>query len=144
MDKILTAVDFTDIAIPVLDKAAEIALACHSKVYLLHVSTPSAAFIGNEIVPQVIMEDDKEEQTRITIELQSMARYLEDLGVTVTYELAEGPVADIIMAKAALYNVDLIIIGAHHHGFIYRAFVGSVSSDIIKNPPCPVLIVPEK
>ena len=58
--------------------------------------------------------------------------------------MAEVPVADTIMGKAALLNAGMIIIGAHHHGFIYRAFIGSVSSELIKNPPCPVLIVPEK
>ena len=81
MDKILVAIDFTDIAIPVLDKAIEIALACQSKVILLHISTPSAAFIGNEIVPQVIMEEDKEEAKRISAELESMVKYLQDQGV---------------------------------------------------------------
>jgi nucleotide-binding universal stress UspA family protein len=144
MENILVAIDFSDIALHVLDKAAELALAFSSKIHLLHVSVPSAAFIGNEIVPQVIVDPDIEEKKIINTELQAMTRYFEDKNIAVTSELADGPVSDTILAKAAFLNSGLIIIGAHRHGFVYRAFIGSVSSDIIKNPPCPVMIVPEK
>jgi nucleotide-binding universal stress UspA family protein len=144
MDKILVAVDFSDIAPQVLDKAAEIALAFKSKIHLLHVIAPTTAFIGNEIVPQVIVDEHTEENERILSELKAMVNYLEKKNIDVTSELTEGPIADTILAKATLLSSDMIILGAHHHGFIYRAFIGSISTEIVKNPPCPILIIPVK
>ena len=30
----------------------------------------------------------------------------------------------------------------HSHGFLYRAFIGSVSEELLKDPPCPIMVIP--
>ena len=52
------------------------------------------------------------------------------------------PVSTIIDA-AITHDVDLIVVGAHDKGFLQRVFTGSVSQDVVRNAPTPVLVVGE-
>ena len=144
MDKIIVAVDLSDLATVAIDYAASFARAFKSHVHILHVEAPVPSYIGNEIVPPVFPLENKEELERIARDLASMAEYMQQHGVEADYELSKGPVIETIIEKASGYNADLIIMGAHNHGFLYRAFIGSVSTGVLKQSPCPVMIIPGK
>jgi nucleotide-binding universal stress UspA family protein len=51
-----------------------------------------------------------------------------------------GP-GDAIVACAAELDVELIVIGKHRVGFVAHLFAGSVTENVMRNAPCPVLIV---
>lgn len=142
MKKILVAVDLSDLAMTVIDYAAMLAGAFKSHVHLLHVETPATSFIGNEMVPPVTAVENEEETQRINQELSVMSEYLHQKGITADYELAQGAVIETILKKAENYSADLIILGAHNHGFLYRAFIGSVCSGVSKHSQLPVMIIP--
>jgi len=144
MDKIIVAVDLSDLATVAIDYAASFARAFKSHVHILHVEAPVPSYIGNEIIPPVFPVENKEELERIANDLASMSEYLQQHGVEADYELSKGPVIETIIEKAFGYNADLIIMGAHNHGFLYRAFIGSVSTGVLKQSPCPVMIIPGK
>ena len=126
MDKIIVAVDLSDIASAVIENTAKFAGAFNSRIHILHVEVPVPTYIGNEMVQPVIPTDNEEEQERIRKELSAMADHLHQLGHEADFELAKGPVVDTIVEKAAIYGAKLIVLGAHNHGFLYRAFIGSV------------------
>jgi nucleotide-binding universal stress UspA family protein len=144
MKKILVAVDFSDLATTVIDHAAKFAKAFDSEVFILHVETPAPAFIGNEMSAPIMPEHREEEVKRVIYDLKAMAQYLEQMGIATSFEYQHGLVADTILEKARLLDVGLIIMGAHSHGFLYRAFIGSISTGVLKLSPCPVLVIPEK
>jgi nucleotide-binding universal stress UspA family protein len=144
MKQIVTAVDLSDLAMVAIDKSAEMAIAFGAKVHLLHVEAPPPAFIGNEVVPTVVPGDTTEESQRINRELIAMSQYLQQKGIDTSYSLEKGLVAETILETAEKKNADLIIIGAHSHGFLYMAFIGSVSTEVLKHSNCPVLIIPGK
>lgn len=144
MDKIIVAVDLSDVATVALDHTASFANAFKSHVRILHVEVPVPTYIGNEIVQPVIPTDNEEELNRIRKDLSAMVDHLHTRGVESDYELVKGPIVETIVEKAASYNADLIVLGAHNHGFLYRAFIGSVCSGVVKHSPCPVLIIPSK
>jgi len=144
MDKILVAVDLSDVARVAVDYAAMLAGAFKSHVHVLHVEVPVPTYIGNEIVQPVIPTDNEEELERIRTDLSAIADHLKQLGVEADYELVKGPIVETIIARAASYSADIIVLGAHNHGFLYRAFIGSVCSGVVKHSPCPVLIIPTK
>lgn len=144
MDKILVAVDLSDMATVAVDYAASFATAFKSHIHILHVEAPATSYIGNEIVPPVLPVENEEENERIRRDLSAMAEYLHQRGLKADYELAKGLVIETIIEKANDYQADLIIMGAHNHGFIYRAFIGSVSSGVLKHSNCPVMIIPGK
>ena len=144
MDKILVAVDLSDIANVVIDYAATFAGTFKSHIHIFHVEVPVPAYLGNEIVQPVIPTDNEEETARIRKDLSAMTDYLHQRGVKADFELVKGPVVETIIDRATSYNADLIVLGAHNHGFLYRAFIGSVCTGVIKHAPCPVLIIPAK
>ena len=144
MEKILVAVDFSDSATVVLDYATSFATAFKCNVHILHVETPATAYIGSEmLIPEVPVEN--EEETRLlTDDLSAMAKHLHQQGINATFELVKGLIAESIVENAVNYKADLIILGTHSHGFLYRAFIGNVSTDVLKHSPCPVLVIPAR
>ena len=144
MNKIIVAVDLSDVATVTLDQTVSFAKAFNSHVRILHVEVPIPTYIGNEIVQPVIPTDNEEELERIRKDLSAMVDHLGQLGIEADYELVKGPIVESIIDNAAIYNADMIILGAHNHGFLYRAFIGSVCSGVVKHSPCPVLIIPSK
>ena len=46
MEKILVALDFSDVTLEVLDQAKELARALPAKLWLLHTSPPEPEFVG--------------------------------------------------------------------------------------------------
>ena len=144
MDKILVAVDLSDVASTTVESAAKFASAFKSQVRILHVVVPVPTYIGNEIVQPVMPADNEEETNRIKEDLASMVDYLVQKGIKTDYELVKGPIVESVIEQAVAYNADMIILGAHNHGFLYRAFIGSVCSGVVKQSPYPVLIIPSK
>lgn len=51
-----------------------------------------------------------------------------------------GP-ADAIIACARELDVELIVMGKHHLGFVEHMLAGSVAEKVVRHAPCPVLIV---
>ncbi|HVX85488.1 MAG TPA: universal stress protein [Phycisphaerae bacterium] len=55
--------------------------------------------------------------------------------------LRHGPAASEILAAAADFNADLIIMGAHRRGALARFFLGSVSAGVLRHARCPVMLI---
>ena len=51
-----------------------------------------------------------------------------------------GP-ADAIVACARELRAELIVMGKHHLGFVEQVLAGSVAEKVVRQAPCPVLIV---
>jgi nucleotide-binding universal stress UspA family protein len=56
--------------------------------------------------------------------------------------LVGTPVAGTIVEYAAANNADLIVVGTHGYGPVKRMLLGSVSDQLLRCAPCPVLTVP--
>lgn len=56
-------------------------------------------------------------------------------------EIVEGGAASVLTEVARREDAHLIVVGAHGRVGRHRAFLGSVASDLMRNPPCDVLIV---
>jgi nucleotide-binding universal stress UspA family protein len=54
----------------------------------------------------------------------------------------QGPTTDTLLEMAQKVSADLIVIGSHGRSAIFRAFVGSVSEQILKESKVPVMVVP--
>jgi nucleotide-binding universal stress UspA family protein len=144
MKRILAAVDFSDLSTPVIETAAELAIAFGSEIRIVHVEAPAPAFIGSEMSPPVLSEQHTEEVERIHEDLKSMIAYLEKKGISAEYKYLQGPVVELINEQSKEFNADLVLVGAHSHGILYRAFIGSISSGVVKTCRRPVLVIPEK
>ena len=75
-------------------------------------------------------------------ELGVWRELLEAAGVATTALLIEGPAAEKIAGEAEKLGCGLIIVGAHNRGLLGRWLHGSTSRELLRDAPCPVLVVP--
>ena len=64
------------------------------------------------------------------------------LGITVSFLVWTGEPGESIVSAAEAEDVDLIVVGTHGRGRIGRLLRGSVSEAVVRNAPCPVLVIP--
>ncbi|MFN8515911.1 MAG: universal stress protein [Thermomicrobiales bacterium] len=55
--------------------------------------------------------------------------------------LREGAPASDIVAAAQEWQADLIVVGTHGRGGLGRLVLGSVAESVLRDAPCPVLVV---
>lgn len=144
MKKILVPVDFSDLSTDLIEKAGEIAGAFDGEVFILHVIMPVSVFSDDPSQMTIYESQGMEEYAREEQELKAMAGFLEGKGIKTRSALVYGPVVHTVLHEAEKFEADLIIIGSHSHGFLYRAFIGSVSDGIIRNSNCAVMVVPQR
>ncbi len=81
---------------------------------------------------------DEEEQRRV---LESARGTLEQAGISPTGFGPVGDPADEILATAKSFEAELIVIGARSLGTVTRLVLGSVSTKVMHESSCDVLIV---
>jgi nucleotide-binding universal stress UspA family protein len=62
-------------------------------------------------------------------------------GVAVDFLVWEGDPGEAIIEAAAAESADMIVVGSHGRGTVGRFLIGSVSDHVVRNAPCPVLVV---
>ncbi|WP_375578584.1 universal stress protein [Marivirga tractuosa] len=142
MKNILVSIDFNEQEAFLMDKAYEFAKAFDAKIWLVHIAAPDPDFVGYDVGPQYIRDtraDDLRAEHKL---LQDYAQQLEAKGVRAEGLLVQGATVEMIIKEAEKLNSDLIITGHHDHNFLYKAFMGSTSEEIIKESKIPVLLVP--
>ncbi|MFM2315380.1 MAG: hypothetical protein RLZZ04_4658 [Cyanobacteriota bacterium] len=142
MDNILAAIDFSDITPRVVDKAAEIAQSFGSKLWLIHIAAPDPDFVGYGSGPQCERDWRAKTLRQEHRYLQDKALELDRCGIEVTPLLVQGTTIETILHEASKLKADMIAIGSHGHGGLYKTLVGSVSEGIIRKAFCPVLVIP--
>lgn len=143
MKRILVPVDFSDLSTEVIEKAGELAKAFGSEVYIVHISVPGSYLGEDSSIPPVIMNPDIEDMIQEDHDLKAMVNYLLEQGISAKSALIHGPVVTTILHEAEKFAADLIVVGTQSHGFLYRTFIGSVSEGVLRNSPCPVMIIPQ-
>jgi nucleotide-binding universal stress UspA family protein len=63
------------------------------------------------------------------------------IGVAVSFLVWTGDPGPSIVSAAEAESVDLVVVGTHGRGAIGRLLLGSVSDHVVRNAPCPVLVV---
>ena len=144
MDNILAAIDFSDVSPMVIEEAATIAQSFASKLWLIHVAAPDSDFVSFDTGPQC----ERDWKAQVLREehryIQDAALALEQRGINVTPLLIQGATIDTILQEASKLQAEMIVMGSHGHGALYKAIVGSVSEGVIRKAVCPVLIVPAR
>jgi len=132
---ILAAVDFTPASMTALNVAARLApgAALHA-VHAVHV--PYHRFsgpAGQAEAAAPFLNEARNELAR----WRSGADLPEALG---DVEIVEGPIGSTLLRRVGAGKADLLCLGAHGRAGISRAILGSVAMDLIRTPPCDLLI----
>ena len=143
MKTIVALVDFSDLTFKVLKQAHTLAKAFDREVIILHTIPNDATLVDTEMIDPFTTQDPSPKVVRKHYsQLLEMRDSIIKWGVRATVRQLNG--ADVMdaLAEARKLKADIIILGSHHHSAFYNMLVGSVTSEVLKRAPCPVLVVP--
>lgn len=149
--RILVAIDLKAGTDRLLAEAQRYAQAFDAIVDIIHVAAPDPDFIG------YIKSNDPEDQCQIDSErdphakalraehhkTQAFGAALRANRVRVDQSLTvQGPVLETILAYVHKFNSDLLVLGSHQHGALYRLWYGDAATEAAKLAACALLVVP--
>jgi nucleotide-binding universal stress UspA family protein len=118
-----------------LDEAAKLAAKFGGSLRVIGVATPVPA-MGAAAAAQAGPEAGPDFQTQLN---NAVAELPPELRALPVFERGD-PVKKLL--EAAEMGVDLLVLGSRGFGPVMRLLIGSVSSRVIREAPCPVLVVP--
>lgn len=142
MKNILAPIDFSPVSQNVLRFATVQARAFGAKLWLLHIAAPDPDFVGFKVGPSYVREQLADELRREHADLQAMAADLVKLGINAEALMVQGPTTDTLLVVATRVEAELIVMGSHGKGALMRALLGSVSEQVLRESPVPVMVVP--
>ena len=155
MKRVLIAVDFSDVTGKVVNEGVMIAKAFNAEVCLLHTEPPCDGFIYYDsgyssmgslgYISEFNPDFEKGNQEKIESDKHSLdilKGVVENNGIKATTTLIDGDVCKAIIEHAKDY--DLVVIGSHRHGKLYKLLFDDISTLLLSKTSCPVLIVPIK
>lgn len=108
----------------------------------MHVASPDPDFVGFEADPQFIRDECAEKLWDEHKKLWEYTQNIEQKSVDADGLLIQGATVETILEESVKLDIDLIIAGYHEHNFLYNAFFGNTSIQIIKESKIPVLVIP--
>jgi nucleotide-binding universal stress UspA family protein len=127
MKTILALIDFSDITRKVLDQALALAKAFGSDIALMHVipEEPVAVdFAPAPAAPDAEMFNARQRQ------LFGLRDWIKSHGINATAQQFEGVVVRTLLDQIEQLDPDIVIMGSHGHGALYRLLVGSVTEGV--------------
>ncbi|WP_170406390.1 universal stress protein [Ruegeria arenilitoris] len=152
---ILFATDLSANSPHALRHAASIAQATGAQIHVLHVNEPLSddvkitmeMFILNEETRKTAQSRRHEMVRQVLAERQAKfwARFEGDdakiRDQVTSVEVTDGHPAEVILRRSVEMGCDLIVLGAHDHGFSHT-FLGTVAKRVLRRSKIPTLIVP--
>lgn len=141
MKTIVLATDGSPSALLATKEAFELASATGWPLHVVTVwNIPISPGYGYPALPPPLEVIKAERQHATDVAEDTVAR-ARDAGLEATYELREGIAAEEICDAAANVAAKLIVLGAHGWGPVKRVLFGSVSTRVLHDAGCPVLVV---
>ncbi|EPX78572.1 universal stress protein [Litoreibacter arenae] len=152
---ILCATDLSKHSAYTMCHAASLAAATGAKLHLVHAVIPmsdetktalrmymqasgsgeAADKARHDYAKTVMAERQKEFWDHVAEEDKDIRKQVASI------ELVDGYPAEVILRRAAELKCDLIVIGAHEHGFT-QTFLGTVAKRVLRRSTIPTLVVP--
>jgi len=113
------------------------------QVLLINVAPREPDVFGQQLKRKVISEPVPKELLDRKQLLERLAGILRGKGIQCETMLIRGDPAHTILREARRWGADLLVMGSHGHGMLYRKVMGSVSDGVLRARQYPVLIVPD-
>ena len=144
MKTILVPIDFSKPSINALMYAAEIAKLTKSKLILLNVYTMPISSIETPVVMPIWIDIEKDCMEALEKQKRILNRkYGKSLEIKCVCKMGYA-VQEIIKQSISENNIDLVVMGMRGAGYLSEKLIGSVTTKLIKQSDCPVLVINEK
>jgi nucleotide-binding universal stress UspA family protein len=143
--RVIVPYDGSELAAGALPVAIELAKRLNAKVLLVEavastvvppIATPSEPYYSAEVYDDLISELEEE----ATSTLESAAAQVRQSGVPTSQTVLLGSPIEVITETAK--SGDLIVMTSHGRSGLERWFLGSVSEQLVREGPVPVVVVP--
>jgi len=137
---ILLATDGSPSARKATTTAVELAQATGAELFVVtawRVPVYSFGYVPVDWTPELI----EAERIHAHDVVEAALHAADEAGVTATGLLRQGDPADEVCGAAEAHEADLIVLGAHGWGPLKRLVFGSVSTRVLHEAPCAVLVV---
>ena len=138
-NRIFTALDGGDTQLAVARRALSIAHDNKAEVLFGHVIDPAELELGHVNIGEIV--EKSKQSIESALERQLARAMSDDCVPSVTVEVKDGRINETLAEMAKEFNPDLVICGVRGLSSIKYAFVGSVSTFLIRNMECDVLVV---
>jgi nucleotide-binding universal stress UspA family protein len=125
-------------------------LAAGGRIRLVH-ATPALTHLGlagpygTWFPADSAAEMDRTAREQSTAILLALAdRYCKGKDVAIDTHVVAGPAPLVILSDAEKRPPDAIVLGISGHRRLYRAFLGSTADKVIREAPCPVIVMPQE
>lgn len=134
--KVLVANDGSAGGYSALRAGIDIAEKYNAELHMITIEEAQVWGMSGDIAPVILIEETR----KYLEEVQERSKLIAQMkGINLTAYLPVGEPVNQITDFAK--NFDLLVIGFTPHSSFYKCFVGSVSSDLVEDVPCSVLVV---
>jgi len=148
MKKILYNTDFSDCSINAFVYALHLADQFNAEIITLH--TYSRPIIGSMYLPNTYqniyahLETDEFDMFKDTSKLlHIIAKKYQKEHITNTFLMVEEDTHDGMLRTIKKEGIDIVVMGTKGASGLKEVFMGSVTSHLMEQSPCPVLAIPE-
>jgi nucleotide-binding universal stress UspA family protein len=135
--KLLLATDLTEASSSATDEAFELAVRLDASLLVVSVIDPGSLLLpGGRFRARVDQVREHREQLA-----QGLVERGRAAGIEVSFLIWTGDPGDMIVEAAEAEHADMVLVGSHGRGAVGRLLLGSVSEHVVRNAPCPVLVV---
>ena len=127
------------------DATRFVARQSNGKLYIVHATPPmqlGTIYTGPIGVPTQVVDDIHARARKASLEAMSALRHLLCDDVNAAFDARPGHPITFVIAEAKQVRADLIVLAASGRSRVSRFFVGSTADRVIREAPCPVLVVP--
>jgi nucleotide-binding universal stress UspA family protein len=137
---VLVPIDFSATADRALAYAIALAQQLQARLTLLHVLDLTPVTM-DEMTPGMTATYLDDLETDAQHLLQASRERVQRVGLRAESLLVQGTPTQTIVDTASEQGVDLIIMGTHGRTGLAHVFLGSVAEHVVRQGPCPVLVV---
>jgi nucleotide-binding universal stress UspA family protein len=127
-------------ALPLLAAADTVTVVCITEPSGIETAGLESGFGGGIASPDEIEAEQAAAHQNATA---AVARTVTELSTTATVEqrVEVGDPGAMLVRLAEELGTDIVVVGSRGRGAIRRALMGSVSTHVVNNAPCPVVVV---
>jgi nucleotide-binding universal stress UspA family protein len=139
--KILVPLDLSARALKALQHAQALARRFGSELHLVHITEPLVYPTDLGYAPVVSGDLETELQEGSRERLAAVVEAVRQAGFTVSGRLQVGRPHTEIVAAAADFGADLVVLTTHGFTGLKHVLLGSVAERVVRHAPCPVWVV---